>query len=143
MTTMTDLALTSTRTIAAPPARVFDAWLDAEMLARFMTPMRDMPAPKVSNDPRQGGRFDIVMMAGDKEIPHWGTYEQISPHSRIVFTWNSPFSVEGSTVTLDFAPDGDGTLVKLTHVKFPSEESRDNHDKGWAHILTCLDQTLA
>ena len=48
---MTDLSLTTSRTIAAPRARVFDAWLDAKMLARFMKPMPEMPEPKSETDP--------------------------------------------------------------------------------------------
>ena len=138
MTTTTDLALNVSRTISAPPQALFDAWLDPVTLARFMRPMADMPAPEVSNDPRVGGRFDILMTAGDKEIPHWGTYTEIDPHKRLAFTWQSPFSVEGSSVTIDLKPVSGGTRVDLTHVKFPSEESRDNHETGWSRILATL-----
>ncbi len=138
MTTTTDLALTVSRTIDAPPEALFNAWLDPVTLARFMRPMAEMPAPTVSNDPRVGGRFDILMTAGENEIPHWGTYTEIDPHKRLAFTWQSPFSVEGSTVTLTFKPVSGGTKVDLTHVKFPSEESRDNHEKGWTAILAML-----
>ncbi len=135
---MTDLTLTTSRTIAAPPERVFKAWLDPKMLAKFMRPAEGMEGPKASTDPREGGRFDIVMKAGDQEIPHSGTYKLIKPHSQLVFTWESPMSIDGSTVTLDFTPVAGGTLVKLHHVKFPSEESRNNHESGWARILATL-----
>ncbi len=138
MTTTTDLALNVSRTINASPEALFNAWLDPATLARFMRPMADMPAPKVSNDPRVGGRFDILMTAGDKDIPHSGTYTEIVPHRHLAFTWQSPFSVEGSTVTLDFKPVPGGTQVDLTHVKFPSEESRTNHESGWSLILATL-----
>lgn len=139
---MTDLSLTTHRTIAAPQEAVFNAWLDPEMLRKFMRPGPGMTTPKAENDPRKGGRFDLVMKAGDDEIPHAGTYKEIDPHSRIVFTWESPFSADDSTVTLDFAPDGTGTKVTLTHVRFVSEESRDNHMGGWTAILAALDETL-
>jgi uncharacterized protein YndB with AHSA1/START domain len=140
---MTDLTLTTSRTIAAPRTRVFDAWLDAKMLARFMKPMPDMPEPKSETDARVGGRFSILMMAGEDELPHGGTYKVINPHDQIVFTWESPFSVDDSTVTLDFADDGNGTKVTLTHVKFPDADSRDNHEKGWGAILGALDTVLS
>ena len=140
---MTELSLTTSRVIAAPQDRVFDAWLDPEMLARFMTPMPGTTVPKADNDPVEGGRFDIVMRVGDQDMPHGGTYKEISPHKRLVFTWETPFSVEGSTVTLDFAPQNGGTEVTLTHVKFPSEEIRDNHAKGWGGILDALDGAMA
>jgi hypothetical protein len=38
---------------------------------------------------------------------------------------------------------GKGTDVVLTHVKFVSEQSRDNHNKGWTGILERLDGMLS
>ena len=140
---MTDITLTTSRVIAAPAERVFNAWLDPEMLKKFMVPGPGMSTPSATNNPIKGGRFDLVMKAGDDEIPHAGSYIEIDPHSRLVFTWESPFSVEGSTVTLDFAPVADGTEVTLTHVKFASEESRDNHMGGWSSILETLGTAVA
>ena len=135
---MNDLTLTVSKRIAAPPARVFEAWLDPEMLAKFMTPGRDMTVPRAATDPVEGGRFDIAMKTANAEIPHSGTYREITRHSRLVFTWESPFSAPGSTVTLDFEEVEGGTQVTLKHVKFTSEERRDNHAGGWTSILDQL-----
>lgn len=135
---MTELTLTVERTIKAKQEDLFNAWLDPDMLRRFMLPGPDMSVPVARTDAREGGRFDIVMQAGEDEIPHAGTYRKIDPHSQIVFTWESPYSVDDSTVTLDFIPEGDATLVRLTHVRFPDEETRDRHEGGWAGILAAL-----
>ena len=62
---MTDLTVKLKKTIHAPPDKVFDAWLDPAMLTRFILPMIDMPPPEVTNDPREGGRFEIIMHVGD------------------------------------------------------------------------------
>lgn len=140
---MSELSLTTSRTISAPRERVFNAWLDPKMLAKFMTPGPGMTVPVSKTDPVEGGRFEVVMQAGEDKIPHGGTYKEISPHEKLVFTWESPFSVEGSTVTLDFADANGGTEVTLTHVKFPSEEVRDNHEGGWTGILAALDAAFA
>lgn len=140
---MTDLSTTVMRRINAPAERVFNAWLDPKMLARFMCPAPGVTVPRAETEARVGGRFDIVMHLNDKDIPHWGTYSEISPHEKLVFTWESPFSVEGSTVTLTFAQTGDATDVTLVHVKFPSEESRENHTTGWTRILEVLDAATA
>ncbi len=140
---MTDLNLTVERTIMAAQADVFNAWLDPDMLRKFMMPTAGMSVPKASNDPKEGGRFEITMLAGGDEIPLAGTYREISPHDRIVFTWESPYSVEDSTVTLTFAPADRGTHVTLTHVRFKDAEARDNHKGGWSGILATLDATLA
>ena len=140
---MTDLSTTTSRMIAAPAQKVFEAWLNADTLTKFMLPRADMPEPACTTDPIEGGRFDILMMVGENEIPHAGTYKEISRYSRLVFTWESPFSVDDSTVTVDFDEVEGGTNVTLTHVKFPSEESRDNHNQGWSHILKMLDEFAA
>lgn len=138
-----DLSLTITRRIAAPPERVFDAWINPEMLMRFMCPGPEMDVPEARTDPRTGGRFDILMRAGEREIPHWGIYKEVTPHSRLVFTWQSPFSVEDSTVTLTFEAVDDGTDLTLHHVKFADEEARGNHEMGWTAIVEGLAREIA
>ena len=139
---MTELSLNVSRTIKAPAENVFNAWLDPELLAKFMMPGDGMSVPSASNDPVEGGRFDIVMAAGENEMPHHGTYNKIARHSQIVFTWNSPFSTDAGLVTIDFEPTDGGTMLTLSHIKFADEESRDNHAAGWARILTTLDDVI-
>jgi len=139
---MTNLSLTVSRTIDAPAKTVFDAWLDPEMLRRFMIPGDSMLVPSATTDPTVGGRFEIVMRNGDQDLPHSGTYTKIDPHSQIAFTWETPFSETISDVSITFTPDGDGTTIGLTHVKFETEESRDNHKAGWSKILDTLENML-
>lgn len=140
---MSDLSLTVRKTIPAPVEAVFNAWLEADTLAKFMMPGPGMTVPKAESDGCEGGRFTIVMAAGEQEIPHAGTYLEVTPHSRIVFTWESPYSVDDSTVTLAFKRSGDdATEVELTHVKFADEESRNNHEGGWTGILEKLAELL-
>ena len=140
---MTDLTVNITKEINAPIEQVFNAWLDPAMLAQFILPAPGMPQPEVENDPREGGRFSIIMDVGDNKIPHNGTYLTIKkPHS-LVFSWESPFSIDGSQVELQFsATDANTTRVELTHTKFQDEESRANHEGGWGNILTALDTLL-
>ena len=141
--TATELHLACDRFIAAPPEKLFDAWLDPDMLARFMRPGENMSVPKVNTDPKVGGRFLIVMRVGDQDLPHEGTYKTIDRPNRLAFTWESPMSpIEGSTVTVDFDAAEGGTNVRLTHVRFPSEESRSNHEAGWGRILATLADTV-
>ncbi|WP_305987715.1 SRPBCC domain-containing protein [Roseibium sp. MMSF_3544] len=135
---MNDLSVVVSRKFAAPAERVFEAWLNPETLSKFMTPGPGMTVPKASADPKVGGRFEIIMQAGDQQIPHAGTYKEISRHTRLAFTWESPFSEPDSIVTLDFVEVDGGTELTLTHVKFPSKESRNNHEGGWTRIVECL-----
>lgn len=137
--TATDLSLTCERFIAASAEQLYDAWLDPKMLAQFIRPGENMTVPKVEVDPKVGGRFLIVMHAGGNDMPHSGTYKVLERPKRLSFTWESPVSpMDGSTVTIEFDEVADGTNLRLTHVRFPSEESRTNHEAGWTRILATL-----
>lgn len=140
---MTDLTVNLKKNIHAPIEKVFDAWLDPALLAQFILPMPGMPQPEVENDAREGGRFTIVMQVGDDRIPHSGSYLTVNRPAQLVFSWESPFSIDDSRVSLDFtAIDETATSVELTHVKFLNEEARSNHEGGWSNILDQLDAVL-
>ncbi len=139
---MTDLTLTVERKINATQKAVFDAWLDPEMLKKFMTPGPDMSVPEAKTEAKTGGTFSIIMRAGDTDIPHHGNYKEISPHDRLVFTWYGPSPAEDSTVTLTFTPVDGGTLVRLTHDRFVDEKRRDDHKQGWSSILAALESAM-
>lgn len=141
---MSELELTISRTIPASREKVFNAWLSPKTLAQFMTtPMGGTAQSKVTNDPVKGGRFSIVMMNEDKEIPHAGTYLAIDPHSHLSFTWESPYSLDDSVVTIDLTEvDAGTTELTLRHVKFRSEQARDGHREGWTAIVGQLANVL-
>lgn len=139
---MTDLTLTCRRTINASPEKVYGAWLDPAMMARFMAGGDDMHVAEVRADARVGGRFHVLMV-GDKTVPHDGTYKVLTPFSRIVFTWESPYAPPDSEVELRFTPVGTGTEVVLTQTRFLTESNRDGHIRGWTLILDRLDGALA
>lgn len=135
---LAELSLTVSRHIPATPQRVFDAWLSPEWMSRFMVPKEGVTIGKAEADATVGGRFTLLMIDGETEIPHAGEYLEITRHSRIKFSWESPFSIDGSTVTLDFSPADGGTDVTLTHVKFATRSARDSHNGGWNAILDKL-----
>lgn len=138
-----ELRLTVRRLIKAPTRRVYEAWLDPKMLARFMIPAPGVSVARARTNARVGGRFALIMRVAGRDIAHGGTYLELTPRKRIVFTWESPFSVEGSTVTITLRAVAGGTEVQLVHVKFPSAESHANHRAGWRAILKLLAATLA
>lgn len=141
---MTDLALEISRHLPFPPERVFDAWLDPKMMQKFLVPASGMSVPEASNNPVVGGRFRVVMQAPDMEEGwlHEGEYLEINRATRLRFTWVSGYTQEDSEVTLTLKPANDGTDLTLKHIRFPSEESRDNHKGGWTLILEKLETTL-
>ena len=139
---MTDLVVKLTKTINAPIEKVFNAWLDADTLSQFMMPIAGMPQPRVEADGREGGSFAIYMMVGDNEIPHRGQYLKVEKPNKLVFTWESPFSTDDSTVTILFnSIDETTTEINFTHLKFKDEQARSNHEGGWGTILEYLSNT--
>jgi uncharacterized protein YndB with AHSA1/START domain len=140
---MTDLTVNVTKTIHAPIEKVFDAWLNPKMLSQFILPMPGMPQPETKTDAREGGNFTIIMHVVDDKIPHTGKYLEITRPTKRVFTWESPFSIDGSIVTLLFREVSENkTNVNLTHIKFNDEESRADHEGGWGNILESLNELL-
>lgn len=136
---MAELEVKIHKVISAPIEKVFDAWLNPVVLAKFMQPMSGMSDAEVINNPKVKGRFTIVMVAGDNKMLHEGEYIQIDRPNKLVFTWETSFSAEGSTVTLDFSKqDSTHTRIDLLHKKFINEETRKNHEGGWNGILDTL-----
>lgn len=138
---MTDLTLTVRRTIKAPPKAIYEAWLDPAMMQRFLSPRPEMHVREARSDARVGGRF-FVMMVGDRDLPHEGSYVELTPYSRLVFTWEAPWSAPGTTVAVDLNPVEAGTEVVLTQVRFTDAQSRDSHAEGWTGILAKLAAAL-
>ena len=136
---MTEIKLNVEKIIHAPIEKVFDAWLNPEILSKFMIPMPGMPEPDIENDAREGGSFKIIMYAGEDKLPHTGKYLEINRPNRLVFTWESHRSIDGSTVTIRFTKiDDEKTNISLSQVKFIDEEARSDHEVGWGNILDKL-----
>ncbi|HEX4681978.1 MAG TPA: SRPBCC domain-containing protein [Gemmatimonadaceae bacterium] len=126
------------RVIAAPREEVFAAWLDPEMLAKFMRPGEQMTAT-AQVDARVGGTFRIVMQHSGDSVDHWGEYQAIEPPSLLSFTWISKFTdVQPSVVTIELRDDGaGGTELTLTHRRLPPSQL-DAHRNGWTKIVETL-----
>ncbi len=140
---MNELSLNINKTIKAPIEKVFDAWLNPKLLSLFMTPMPGMPPSDVTTDAKVGGVFTIIMKAGEDQLPHTGKYLEINRPNKLVFTWQSHNSIDGSTVTLLFDEMNKNTTnIRLSHEKFIDEKARDDHQGGWGNILNVLNSLM-
>lgn len=130
--------LTVSRTIAASADELFDAWLDAEMLAQFMRP-GGMARASASCDPREGGAFEIIMHGDESSYSHTGHYLTIERPRKLVFTWISAATAEReSLVTVDFIAHSDETEIVVTHRQLPDEAAQLSHTEGWGDVLDVL-----
>jgi uncharacterized protein YndB with AHSA1/START domain len=96
-------------------------------------------------EPRVGGRYTIAAISENGERHQvGGVYREIVANEKIVFTWAWHSTPEReSLVTVALKPDGDGTILTLTHEQFFDEPARDRHQQGWAGALDKLEKFLA
>ena len=146
-TTMKTMELTLTRTIPAPPAEVFSAWMDPKHPGN---PWSD--ARKLIFDGRVDGLFYFlhVSVSGTKDPraqhdaalgldtgehrANYGRFIAIERNERVQYAWMSSFTggLE-SVVTVTFERQGEDTLVTLNHANLPDDERGRVHERGWNH----------
>jgi uncharacterized protein YndB with AHSA1/START domain len=143
MSTDVKPSLTLERRLNAAPAKVFSAWTDPKKIGRWFCPVACEPV-LAESDARVGGRYRIVVRAqSGEEHDVSGTFREIVPNRKLVFTWAWRTTPEReSLVTVELAPDGDGTMLTLTHDRFFDEAARDRHRSGWRPLLDRLDEML-
>jgi uncharacterized protein YndB with AHSA1/START domain len=141
---MSDFRLQVRRTFDSSREDVFDAWTSPEVMRRWIAAGRDWTTPTAEVDLRPGGRIRVSMAETGGEPVHTfeGTYLEVTPPERIVFTvdWQGD-EADGvtSTVTVEFHEDGGRTTVVLTHTGLPSAQARDEHEDGWTKCLENLE----
>jgi uncharacterized protein YndB with AHSA1/START domain len=142
--TVTKPSLTIKRHLKAPPARVYAAWTDPEKVKGWMGP-GEMKAKHAECDVRIGGRYRWIMVApSGEEHDVGGVFREIVPNEKLVFTWAWKSTPEReSLVTVLLKPDGDGTLLTLTHEQFFDEDARDRHNNGWNGALDKMEKFVA
>ncbi len=147
-----ELDLVLTRTVDVPPALVWRAWTDPELLKQWFAP-RPWTTTAAQVDLTPGGVFATTMASpeGD-EYPSAGCILVVEPEATLVFTSAlapgfRPAAVsEGAmpfTAIIELAADGSGTRYTATALH-PNPESRAAHAEmgfleGWSQ---CLDQLV-
>jgi uncharacterized protein YndB with AHSA1/START domain len=132
------------RFIKASRDRVYAAWTDPAQLKKWFGP-ENVKTRDLIADVRVGGQFrwDLIDPEG-KEKTISGEYREIIPGKKIVFTWKHQddklWENRNSIVTVQFSDCNGGTELRLKHVQLPSEESRNDHNRGWNSVLDCLEK---
>ena len=134
------------RTVAASAARVFEAWTRPERVERWTCP-DPTAGVDVEIDLRVGGRYSIRMDVEGGPFTAHGTYREVDPPRRVVYTWGwreEPQAMNAETVvTVEFVPVDGGTEVRLTHEGFPTRDDRDGHKEGWTICLERFAELVA
>jgi uncharacterized protein YndB with AHSA1/START domain len=139
-------SLTLKRRLNARPEKVYAAWTDPEKIAAWFGPSRVVPGTVQADiDARAGGRYRVSFDTEDGEHNQvGGVYREVVPNQRLVFSWAWQSTPEReSLVTVSLRPDGDGTLLTLSHEQFFDAAARDGHQNGWTGSLDKLERFLA
>lgn len=138
-----ELELVVTRTVNAPARLVFEAWTKAELFRRWWVPKSyGLNLLSCEMDVRVGGQYRLAFRHGDSTMEFFGTYLEVTPHSRVV--WTNEEGDEGQTVTtVTFTENGGKTLL-VVHDRYPSKAALESGaTAAMPEALDQLDELLA
>jgi uncharacterized protein YndB with AHSA1/START domain len=118
--------LVATRTFNAPARIVFQAWATPELFQRWWVPKAfGLTLLSYEADVRVGGRYRLVFShpAAPEPMAFFGTYLEVTPHSRLIWT-NEEAGDAGQVTTVTFEERGGQTLL-VVHDLYPSKEALD------------------
>jgi uncharacterized protein YndB with AHSA1/START domain len=118
--------VTIVREFDATPDRVFRAFVDQELAARWMGP-RSLTSEITAWDARTGGEYRYSMFRdGEQVASFYGSFHEVRPSERLVqtFTWEGmPDGVSLDTTTFTDLGDGRTRITQVSVVD--SFEGRD------------------
>jgi uncharacterized protein YndB with AHSA1/START domain len=132
---MSDRFIELTRTIDAPPAKVFHALTEAGELSRWWT-------TSAESEPRTGGAFsyDFEFEDASRNHTYTGTYHEVTPDEHVSYPWQA--GLGETTVDVRVRPAGAGTELTLTHSGWGEgpdwDEAVGLHEQGWSFFLDNL-----
>jgi uncharacterized protein YndB with AHSA1/START domain len=133
------------RVVPAPRRRVFRAWTDPDELKRWWGPGR-FTTLHAEIDLRPGGSYLLVMQPPDgTPLRLSGTYREVKPPERLVYTWRWEDGVPETGETLvevEFRDRGDQTEIVVVHRGFPEDSPQDPYRLGWRSGLGKLATVL-
>ncbi|MDE2155732.1 MAG: SRPBCC family protein [Xanthomonadaceae bacterium] len=142
-----DRELVVTRTFDAPAHIVFEAWSRPELFQRWWVPKSvGLTLLSCDMDVRTGGAYRLVFRhpMSDQPMAFFGTYREVTPNKRIV--WTNEESDQGAVTTVTFEEDAGRTLVTL-HEIYPTnaalEEALAGSAEGLPEQFAQLDELLA
>jgi uncharacterized protein YndB with AHSA1/START domain len=136
-----------THRFRASAERVFDAWLDPDLVRVWMQEpfpgLGRLNVRRVEIDARVGGTFTFSDMRTEGEAVHWGYYREIDRPRRLVFTWltsEEDARSDTSVVTLTITPLTEGCEATIVHrMDAKWAEYVAQTEQGWGGMLRQID----
>jgi Uncharacterized conserved protein len=125
--------LVVTRTFNAPARIVFEAWTKPELFKRWWVPKSmGMSLLSCEMDVRVGGKYRLEFADEGSVSAFFGSYIEVTPHSRLV--WTNEESDDGPVTTVTFEEKGGKTLLVMREL-YPSKEALDAAGTGAADAM--------
>lgn len=132
--------------LAAPPARVFQAWtIPDEVMKWFGSTPNSLFSATI--DLRPGGAWQFLKSSdAEKSAGFAGEYLIVESGARLVFTWSFVTThADGrreatppSQVEVTFTVKGGGTDIRLVHSAIHDETTRNNFAGGWSSAFNTM-----
>ncbi|MFK7952970.1 MAG: SRPBCC domain-containing protein [Ekhidna sp.] len=138
--------VTINKTFNAPIELVWEAWTQAEHIAKWWSP-KGIETKVIEHDFSIGGKWKYAMpMPDGKEFIAEGQYTEIEALKKIVSLANFKPMTEGVEIQSLFEKDGDKTHFTF-NVVHPTEEYKIQQEKmgilnGWGSVFERLDALL-
>ncbi len=119
--------------------KVFSAWASATSLNKWFG-LDPSVQTESELDFRVGGSY--MIKSGEHVVR--GTYKEISPHEKIVFTWkwDADQDVPDMLVSLEFAENQAGTRMTIIHDEIAGMERLEQHKYGWEIAMVKFAEVL-
>jgi uncharacterized protein YndB with AHSA1/START domain len=125
------------RTLPAPPERVWAALTEPEALQAWFWP--STYGTTVTADVRVGGRYRIA--AAHPQLAVQGEYLEVVRPQRLVTTWQWDGEETSSVVRIELLGNERGSGLVLTHEGLPPD-AVPSHEQGWSDCLDRLPEQL-
>jgi len=139
---VSDCEVVVKHTVNAPAHLVFEAWTNPDLFQRWWVPKSyGLNLVACEMDVRAGGQYRLAFLHEGATMEFFGTYVEVTPHSKLVWTNEEG---EGETVTTVTFEEVGGKTFIVVHDSYPNAESVEFGATGaMPEMFGQLDELLA